>query len=136
PSKRPGPSPCDRDPGVPLGQGRLPTGGAMDPGLERLLTADQYTGPAAEKDPLMVAGLDRLTESHRKRCLPYARILSAWHSPGTDGSLVDDRLASVPYLPAALFKSLELRSVPPDGIFKVMESSGTSGQTPSRVYLD
>ena len=110
----------------------------MDLGLERLLAADQYSVPAAQKHPLMVAGLQQLTESHRERCTPYARILSAWDSPGTNGrEVVDgDELASLPYLPSALFKTLELRSIPDDEVFKVMSSSGTTGQTPSRVYLD
>ena len=108
----------------------------MDPGLEELLSAEQYSVTTAQKGPLMVAGLERLTESHRARCLSYARILSAWRSPGTNGQRAGDGLAAVPYLPAALFKSLELRSVPDDQVFKVMSSSGTTGQTPSRVYLD
>jgi acyl-protein synthetase LuxE len=108
----------------------------VDLGLEQLLAAGQYSVEAARKDPLMVAGLERLTESHRARCQPYDRILAAWQSPGTDGAGADGGVASVPYLPAALFKSLELRSIPESEIFKVMSSSGTSGQLPSRVYLD
>jgi hypothetical protein len=84
----------------------------------------------------MVAGLEALAASHRERCLPYARIMAAWRSPGTNGEVPMDSLAAQPYLPAALFKSLELRSIPDDQIFKVMASSGTSGQVPSRVYLD
>ena len=98
----------------------------MDQGLERLLAADQYTVAAVDKEPLMISGLDRLTEEHRARCQPYARILSAWRSPGTHGQVVGEGLAEVPYLPASLFKSLELRSVPAGEIFKVMSSSGTS----------
>jgi hypothetical protein len=108
----------------------------MDPGLERLLSAEQYAVAAEEKGPLMAAGLERLTGMHRAHCPPYARILSAWSSPGTNGPGVDGTLAAVPYLPTALFKSLELRSVPENRVFKVMSSSGTTGQTPSRVYLD
>ena len=121
-----------------IGQGRLPTGRTMDHGLEELLVAEQYSVAAAQKAPIMVAGLERLTESHRERCEPYARILSAWQSPGTRGPRAEagEGLATVPYLPSALFKSLELRSVPEDEVFKVMTSSGTTGQTPSRVYLD
>lgn len=108
----------------------------MGEGLEQLLGAEQYSVPASEKDPLMLVGLKELTEWHRTRCRPYERILSAWHSPGTDRPGTADGLAAVPYLPAALFKSLELRSVTEEDVFKVMTSSGTTGQTPSRVYLD
>ena len=45
-------------------------------------------------------------------------------------------LAAIPYLPVALFKWLELRSVPNDEVFKVLTSSGTTSQVPSRIYLD
>jgi hypothetical protein len=108
----------------------------MDPELERLLGERQYAVTAEVKGPLLRAGLERLTVSHRARCEPYARVLSAWRSPGTNGRHPREGLASIPYIPAALFKSLELRSIPEDAIFKVMTSSGTSGQTPSRIYLD
>ena len=109
----------------------------MDEGLEQLLAAGQYAVRRAEKDPLMLAGLDQLTDWHRSQCLPYARILTAWNSPGTSPATGREAdLAMVPYLPASLFKSLELRSVREDQVFKIMSSSGTTGQVPSRVYLD
>lgn len=108
----------------------------MDEGLARLLEAEQYSVPADRKVPLMAHELQRLTHLHRDRCRPYARILEAWRSPGTNGRTQPDDLAAVPYLPASLFKSLELRSIPDDDVFKVMSSSGTTGQTPSRIYLD
>lgn len=107
-------------------------GVAVVEGLEELLAAEPYSLPASRKEPLLTAGLSTLTDLHRARCQPYARILKAWHSPGTTGH----GSASVPYLPVSLFKSLDLRSVPEDAIFKVMTSSGTTGQTPSRIYLD
>ncbi len=109
----------------------------MDEGLEQLFAADQYSVPASVKEPTMLAGLRRLTERHRRHCEPYDRILTAWQGPGAQSPPgYDDGVAGVPYLPASLFKSLELRSVPPADVFKVMTSSGTTGQTPSRIYLD
>lgn len=108
----------------------------MADGLERLLAAPQYSVGASEKEALMAAGLAALTQWHEARCRPYARILSAWRSPGTDGAQADGRLTAVPYLPVSLFKSLELRSITDDQVFKVLVSSGTTGQQPSRVYLD
>jgi hypothetical protein len=44
--------------------------------------------------------------------------------------------SDIPFLPVRLFKQLELLSVPRDDVFKTMTSSGTSGQTPSRIFLD
>ena len=45
-------------------------------------------------------------------------------------------LDEVPYLPIRLFKSHPLRSIPEAEIFKTLLSSGTTGQRPSRVFLD
>jgi hypothetical protein len=46
------------------------------------------------------------------------------------------RLCDVPYLPVGLFKSHALRSVPESAVFKTLQSSGTTGQQPSRIVLD
>ena len=104
----------------------------MDADLTALLEAPQYSIPVSEKAPLIAAGLDHLTEHHRAHCEPYARMLDAMGSDAHTGGTVADQ----PYLPVSLFKRLKLTSVPDDELFKVMTSSGTSGQVPSRIYLD
>ncbi len=45
-------------------------------------------------------------------------------------------LADVSYLAVRLFKLFSLKSVPDEQIFKVLRSSGTTGQTPAEVFLD
>ncbi len=45
-------------------------------------------------------------------------------------------LEDMPFLPVRLFKELELKSIPQEDVFKVMTSSGTSGQQVSRIFLD
>lgn len=45
-------------------------------------------------------------------------------------------LASVPFLPVGIFKRLLLCSVPNEQIVRVLTSSATSSQTPSRIVLD
>lgn len=45
-------------------------------------------------------------------------------------------MEAFPALTVPLFKQLELKSIPDDAIFKVLRSSGTTGQVPSRIYLD
>ena len=42
----------------------------------------------------------------------------------------------MPYLPAGLFKTHELRSISREHVFKTLTSSGTTGQAVSRIYLD
>ncbi|MQA11894.1 MAG: acyl-protein synthetase [Pseudonocardiaceae bacterium] len=75
--------------------------------------------------------LAALTEHHRERCQPYARILDALGVP-REFSDVEE----LPWLPVRMFKTHELRSVPDDEVFKVLTSSGTTGGGASRIYLD
>ena len=42
----------------------------------------------------------------------------------------------IPFLPVSIFKEMDLRSIPEEEVFKVITSSGTSGQRPSRIFLD
>lgn len=42
----------------------------------------------------------------------------------------------IPFIPVSLFKELELKSIKKEDIFKIMTSSGTTGQAVSKIYLD
>jgi hypothetical protein len=100
--------------------------------LERLLERDQYSLPTSEKERLLLHGLNLLTARHADHCLEYRRILEAAYPDGRLAQSLDE----VPFLPTPLFKWLNLKSVPDDEVFKVMTSSGTTGQSPSRIFLD
>jgi hypothetical protein len=95
-----------------------------------LLSAPPFALAKDEKARSLGAALHALTELHRTRCEPYARAISIMH-PGTGV-----RLEDVPYLPVSVFKTHALRSVPEADVFKVLTSSGTTGQVPSRIFLD
>lgn len=86
-----------------------------------------------EKRHKLLTALHELDEHHSAHCEPYARLRNtgAIGAPGKAASL--EELA---FLPTRLFKQLELRSVPDAAVFKVLQSSGTSAQTPSRIALD
>jgi hypothetical protein len=88
-----------------------------------------FTLPQAEKEKVLLEELSGLVEHHRERCRPYARILAA------NGYAGADSVAGLPWLPVRLFKNLELKSIPDDEVFKVLTSSGTTGEV-SRIYLD
>jgi hypothetical protein len=85
-----------------------------------------------EKETRLLVDLNQLTNHHRDRCPAYGRILDILN-PGFRSAKV---LAEVPFLPVGLFKSHKLISIPEEEIFKILTSSGTSGQALSRVYLD
>ncbi|SDT71993.1 LuxE/PaaK family acyltransferase [Actinoplanes derwentensis] len=88
-----------------------------------------FTLPQAVKEERLVQELTALTAFHRAHCEPYDRILSA--SGYTDASGIPE----LPWLPVRLFKTLELKSIPDDEVFKVLTSSGTTGDV-SKIYLD
>lgn len=104
----------------------------MIPELETALAAQPYSLPSAEREDLLLAGLNRLTVHHRAHCTPYQRMLDgAWQGGATANSM-----EALPYLPVSLFKTQRLQSVPDEAIRLTMTSSGTSGQAVSRIAVD
>lgn len=100
--------------------------------LEELLAGPVHTLPPADKQSLLLAGLEELTAHHRARCHDYDRMLARlW--PGRPRART---LAELPWLPVGLFKRRLLRSIPESEVFRTMHSSGTTGQARSRVVLD
>jgi phenylacetate-coenzyme A ligase PaaK-like adenylate-forming protein len=75
----------------------------------------------AEKEAILGERLRQLTNHHVEHCPPYAKMVKA------SGN-------AMPFLPVRLFKKLELKST--DEVFKVVTSSGTTGQAVSKIYLD
>jgi acyl-protein synthetase LuxE len=88
-----------------------------------------FTLSQAEKEKVLLSELSGLVKHHRERCEPYARILDASGYSGADS------VADLPWLPVRLFKNIELKSIGDDEVFKVLTSSGTTGEV-SRIYLD
>jgi hypothetical protein len=91
-----------------------------------------YEADRASKRARLEPALSALTNHHALYCAEYGRLLTAY---GTEGS-ASFTLESLPMLPVRLFKHRLLASVPQDQVFKVLTSSGTSGQAPSRIVLD
>lgn len=100
--------------------------------LDDLIQQPQYSVPQKEKEAILLAELTRLGESHRKRSPEYARLTRVLFP----GSADPHNLAELPYLPVGLFKEHLLSSIPESEIFRILQSSGTTGHTPSRIVLD
>jgi hypothetical protein len=88
--------------------------------------------PRQDKEPRLLEALDALTAHHRAACAPYRRLTDVL-GPGDARAR---RVSDVPWLPIGLFKSHALKSVADADVTTVLSSSGTTGQIPSRVYLD
>lgn len=97
------------------------------------LSDTPYCRYDANAEQALLADLNALTAFHAHHCAPYGRYLSAiGYDPGTPAA----RLADLPMLSVALFKQMTLHSLSHENLFKQLRSSGTTGQTPSRIYLD
>lgn len=100
---------------------------------DRMLAGAPYGDGVASKTPELLRGLEDLTRFHYERCIPFRKVVDA-----VFGGLRDryTTLEELPFVPVSLFKQLELRSIRPEEVFRVLTSSGTTGQSVSRVYLD
>lgn len=93
---------------------------------------DPYAIDRNTKNSMLTRGLLALTNHHAEHCQPYQQMLQAL---GFRADTVQSP-SDIPFLPVRLFKQLDLLSVGRDEVVKTMTSSGTSGQVPSRIYLD
>lgn len=93
-----------------------------------------YALPDADKLAFLMPRLDALTRHHYARCEPYRNIVERMFGGLRSGPY--ERLEDLPFFPVSLFKERELVSIQPSEIFKVLTSSGTTGQQVSRVMLD
>lgn len=101
-------------------------------GLEDVLGTPPYGMEAAAKKSLYLRALSDLTRYHYERSPEFRRAVSLFgYSPGDVY-----RIEELPYIPVRLFKEFELASVDRGDIIKTMTSSGTTGQTVAKVFLD
>lgn len=99
---------------------------------EEILQIAPYSLNKEEKTKLLTNKLLELTNMHMEKCEPYAKMMKAINYNPDD--VLD--YYDIPFIPVALFKELELSSVPKEEIFKTMTSSGTTGQAVSKIYLN
>lgn len=99
---------------------------------DELLALGPYSLNRRDKGDLLVRFMRQLSELHYDRCVEYRRILDAL---GVGIARIQS-LADIPFLPVRLFKEYDLRSVDGDSVVKTMTSSGTTGQSVSKIYLD
>lgn len=100
--------------------------------LEEILEIPPFSVGMVEKDEIYRRALNHLTFHHQQRCEPYRHILRA--RGYTRGSQLD--VDDIPFIPVRLFKDYELASVDRGDVVKTMTSSGTTGQSVSKIFLD
>jgi len=100
--------------------------------IEAFHQLNPYALAAEEKSRMLTEELKALTRLHRERCPEYARLLETL---GYDEAGVRTP-ADIPFFPVRLFKEFDLLSVGREEVFKIMTSSGTTGQRASRIFAD
>lgn len=92
---------------------------------------EPYIMEREQKQSYLLQELNSLTKYHYGQCSAYKDMLDK------TGQLVQvNELEELPYLPVQLFKLMDLYSIEKEDIFKVLTSSGTTGQQVSKIYLD
>ncbi len=89
---------------------------------EKILAIDPFVLEKTEKQALYRKVMAQLTQLHRQNCKTYRQLT--------------DKIGTQVGIPVRLFKEFDLKSIQDNAVFKVMTSSGTSGQAVSRIYLD
>jgi hypothetical protein len=101
--------------------------------IDELLRQPVYATRPGEHRDLLRAAVREAIGHHYANCPAFAR----WYrKQGADPDAEIEDLARVPFLPVSIFKRLPLESVSEQEIVRVLKSSATSSQTPSRVVLD
>lgn len=100
--------------------------------IEQLFNDLPFSLVKNKKKTLYTQALNELTKHHYKNCIEYKKILNVLKFDINIQHATQD----IPSLPVRLFKEYNLKSVNKADIIKTMTSSGTSGQSVSKIYLD
>ena len=96
---------------------------------EKLLAQDMYSLNTAEKEGALLPVIQALHQHHKLHSPAYSRLVQHYRDE-------PDTIEDVPFLAVRLFKLFSLSSISDDDVFRVLHSSGTTGQTPAKVILD
>jgi phenylacetate-coenzyme A ligase PaaK-like adenylate-forming protein len=105
---------------------------ALSDQINCLFDRSAYSDNSSNKQANMLPLLKNLVIFHYQNCAEYRNILDALRFDISSVNFIED----LPFLPVRLFKAIDLLSVPFNEVSKTMKSSGTSGQVPSKIFLD
>jgi phenylacetate-coenzyme A ligase PaaK-like adenylate-forming protein len=100
--------------------------------LEKLFLLDPYSLPRATKMNYMFAGIKALTQFHLENNESYRNILKSFDYDANKVLTLGD----FPCLPVRIFKEIDLVTNPENLNMRSLNSSGTSGQLTSKIFID
>ncbi|MGW8258477.1 MAG: LuxE/PaaK family acyltransferase, partial [Thermoguttaceae bacterium] len=105
---------------------------ALEQQIDALIRGPQYASPQADKDAVLASILRELCSQTARNCPPYERFLQRLGKPPAQWRTPAD----APPLPVSMFKQFLLSAVPQEKIVRVLQSSSTTGQSPSQIVID
>lgn len=100
--------------------------------IEEILNQNIFTISTKLKEKKLFPYLKKLTKLHFYKCAEYQKILLSQNIKLSE----INSLSQIPFLPSELFKRYSLKSINKNKIYKILNSSGTSGQQTSKIFLD
>ena len=100
--------------------------------LDGLNLDNPYSLNSKEKSSFLFDMLKELSLIHEQKCQGYRNFLKLFPGKVADWQSIED----FPPMPVRLFKMHDLYSIESSSIFKTLTSSGTSGQSVSKIFLD
>lgn len=97
-----------------------------------LLDREQFSVAKEEKQAVLTDLLTDLHQWHMEHSVEYRKITERVFGARSQFHGVED----IPFLPVSIFKNHAIKSVGDSDVYKVLTSSGTTGQQVSRIYLD
>jgi phenylacetate-coenzyme A ligase PaaK-like adenylate-forming protein len=91
-----------------------------------------YTYSKEIKQKFFLEQILELFDHHCKKSVEFKRMMLSVNYCKQKIRLIED----LPFIPVRLFKLFELSSVSTDQVIKTMTSSGTTGQSVSKIFLD
>jgi Acyl-protein synthetase, LuxE len=98
------------------------------------LSIPPYALDNSSKQPFLLTSLQNLTNSHYQNSSSYRNIIDRVFG-GID-KINFSSIENIPFIPVSLFKTQELVSVSTTEVIKTLTSSGTTGQSVSKIFLD
>ena len=100
--------------------------------IDKIINLKSYSLTQSKKSTIFLKSINKLTLHHYKNCKDYKKIIDNLKFKINSKKKLED----FPMIPVRMFKNFNLKSVSKNKIVKTLVSSGTSGQNPSRIYLD
>ena len=100
--------------------------------LNDILNIPQYSLKSSVKSRTMFELINELHQHHLSNCNDYFD----WNKVAFGESKKIANLEDFPFLPVSAFKNYHIKSITDSDIYKILTSSGTTGQDVSKIYLD